>query len=359
MYKLTEKRKKAPKRGARITLAVTIVVTIFVAAILLAIRGAPRVPNTSPFGRLLVSPYHQEGQKNKHELLLVDVESGQIRQLKSDEFLRRHLTVSPDRKQLLYCALRNDMQRIDKMDADGSNEVQLVVKAGGGNCMNPSWSPNGTHIVYLGDGLSVMNADGSNKVRLIPDGVSPSAPGWSPDGTRIVFVKFAEKGNGSINVINVDGSNLTRLTYDGYSSNPQWSPDGTRIVFSYRNNQSSGHLHLVNPDGSNRVSLVTTGDNQQALWSPDGTRLVYASNRDGKFDIYVFDLRTSVETRLTHTGMSRYPVWSPDGKYVAFLRPVGISRDTPDIVIINVDTLQELPEIEVNADTNFAMQWVN
>ena len=48
-----------------------------------------------------------------------------------------------------------------------------------------AWSPDGSRIAFhLGDGIAVINADGTGLVRL-PDRLSAGSIGWSPDGTRI------------------------------------------------------------------------------------------------------------------------------------------------------------------------------
>jgi TolB protein len=48
-------------------------------------------------------------------------------------------------------------------------------------------------------------------------------PAWSPDGTKIAFVSDRD-GNGDIYVMNADGSNVIRLTNEGYNFEPSWSP---------------------------------------------------------------------------------------------------------------------------------------
>lgn len=53
--------------------------------------------------------------------------------------------------------------------------------------------------------------------------------------------------------------------------------------------------------------------------SPDGTRMVFQSNRDGDFDIYVMNLESRLVTRLTDNDYrDRIPSWSPDGQWVVY-----------------------------------------
>ncbi len=79
-----------------------------------------------------------------------------------------------------------------------------------------------------------MNADGSNPVRLTNEPGDDFAPSWSPDGTQIVFVSDRDQTAGiyDLYIMNADGSGVSRLTNDtAIDYSPDWSPDGKKIVF--------------------------------------------------------------------------------------------------------------------------------
>ena len=177
---------------------------------------------------------------------------------------------------------------------DGS-EVQMVSLIDGRrtNLTNhpavdasPAWSPNGAKIVFLSDRdgaaeLYVMNADGSNVVRLTYNvGVDPSVPDpdWAPDGSRIIFTCEVESGNADICRINADGTGLVRLTSEPTPEfGPAWSPNGSRIAFV-----SGSQLKLMNADGSGATQVATASWRPQAPdWSPDGTRLAFQGTYTG------------------------------------------------------------------------------
>ena len=116
------------------------------------------------------------------------------------------------------------------MNADGSGKVNLT-SGFTDTDYNPAFSPDGKKIVFASDrpgsadtDIWVMNADGSNPVRLTNPTRDPStgadAPSWSPDGTRIVY----DQG-GDIWVMNADGSRKIQIT-SGFQSDglPRWRP---------------------------------------------------------------------------------------------------------------------------------------
>ena len=54
-------------------------------------------------------------------------------------------------------------------------------------------------------------------------------------------------------------------------------------------------------------------------WSPDGNKIAFVSNRTGSPQIYVLDLETGNERRLTFEGKyNTQPSWSPRGDKIAY-----------------------------------------
>ena len=97
------------------------------------------------------------------------------------------------------------------------------------NDESPSWSPTADKIVFKSNRVAgapweiwVINSDGSNPVRITNSQFSNGDPSWSPDGTKIVFSAYRNGGNG-ISIINADGTNETRLL-DSPGSEPRWEP---------------------------------------------------------------------------------------------------------------------------------------
>ena len=129
---------------------------------------------------------------------------------------------SPDGSKLAVVYGGSSGRRIYVMNADSTGLIGLTKNQGG---WKPIWSPDGNKIAFNssdgGTGISIMDADGTGRVRLPAEGLNPTL---SPDGSKIAFVSERD-GNSEIYMMNADGTNQTRLTknnaFDGY---PIWFP---------------------------------------------------------------------------------------------------------------------------------------
>ena len=139
-------------------------------------------------------------------------------------------------------ANRND--EIYVMNADGSDVVRLTTTPGAD--ANPAWSPKGDRIAFESNRTGkpeiwVMNADGSDPVRLTnfdaeptPSNVNVTKPTWSPKGDRIAFHRRVglqgQRGHLEVYTMNADGTEVRQITFTqtpGFSGFPSWGKWGT------------------------------------------------------------------------------------------------------------------------------------
>jgi len=149
----------------------------------------------------------------------------------------------------------------------------------------PRYSYDGKYIYYTGgyypDSLDSyrINADGSGTPLLVTPPRPVSERYWkaspSPDGS---LVAYTVAGSAVSLVSTIDGSNRTLSTPTSAES-PRFSPDGTWIAFV---DEESRQLHIVHPDGSGFRTLTPAGltvDHWGHDWSPDGAWIVIRTDQ--------------------------------------------------------------------------------
>ena len=213
----------------------------------------------------------------------------------------------------------------------------------------PQWSPDGGKIAFTGSKtrlsvnteIYVMNADGSNMMKLTDDPAEDRLPAWLPDEQAIAFISERDDVDVAY-IVNSDGSNLRRLAdigaeplpegfpeLPGLSGGVAWSPSRTRITF-----YSGTNIVVMNADGTDRTSLPYAMGWERMWgaipsWSPDETRIVFMSGFEGNIDegnyeIYVCEIDGSNLLRLTKSRTDDwFPAWAPDGKAISYITEGG------------------------------------
>jgi len=155
-------------------------------------------------------------------------------------------------------------------------------------------------------------------------------PVWSPDGRRIAF-SSTRSGSYDLWVMNADGSDPVRMTDSpAPDQDPSWSPDGRSLYFTSERD-GRGELYRVELD-SGDVERITAGLDRSIMpaVSPDGRRLAYAAQLLIGFQIHVRDLVTGETRRITSGGGACRPAWSPDGDTLAY---VSLDREPSSLMI--------------------------
>lgn len=357
--------------------------------------GDARQPRWSPDGRRIVFQAYWTGD---YDVWVVGADGSDLTQLTSGPFDDREPSWSPDGRSVVFSSDRGGSYDIWSVDvATGTlnrltdmpgNEYMPAYDDRGGRV---TWAADGAE-----SGIWVR--DGAGGVRRIVrvDGAAAYSPSFNRDGTRIAYVRIA-MGESGLRVAPSSGTDdtgdlLTDADEDVFPFRASWTGDG-RIVYTsdgrvrsrparggdpaeiafrgtvtlerpaYRKALRSFDAEgprpvrgivspALSPSGA-QVAFVALGDlwlmtigedpvrlsddpfvEVDPMWSPDGSRLAFASDREGGTDIYVRDMASGVERRLTSEGGAN-PVWSPDGTEIAF---TGGQGPTAGIRVVNVSS---------------------
>lgn len=195
-----------------------------------------------------------------------------------------------------------------------------------------SWSPDGLWVAYgSGGDLIRMRPDGTGPEVLTSGPATDAEPAFSPDGRRIAFVSAAEGGAPRLHVVEADGGEPRAVMFRAGTEHhhPAWDPNGRRLAV-----QASGPdgdvIYVVDPEtgGSGRV-----GEGRFPAWSPDGRRIFFSQN-------------DSVFWRPADGGMRRFvvadgsvPRVDPGGTRLAFIRG---SWPTSALYVLDLETGAEV-----------------
>ena len=173
---------------------------------------------------------------------------------------------SPDGKYIVFCSLRD---AYPKSTLSPKELKQMEI--------DPS---------YFGE-IYIMNADGSNQIRLTDSPGYDGGPFFTPDGQRIVWRYFSPDGKtADIYTMRLDGSDVQRLTnFRCMSWAPYFHPSGAYVIFaSNKLGFANFELFIVDAMGRHEPIQITSTDGFDGLpvFSPDGNRLCWTSNRNNQ-----------------------------------------------------------------------------
>jgi Tol biopolymer transport system component len=334
------------------------------------------MPAWSPDGTALAFQAYRDG--NYHLYTIQEDRSG-LRQLTSGPFDHREPRFSPDGATLLFSSDRGGSDSYGAFTLDiATGKITAVTDATGEEAM-PVWSRDGRQIAYTVDGTAIDVRDvasgATRRAVTAPEGALLFGPSFSPDGGTLAYVRVASATAELVvgdRVVSADDEDVFGFaptwlsagelvyTADGHIKRLRLDRPGGQVVpfaaavpvrprpayrqavrdlDSSRERQALGIASPVASRDGAQIAFRALG----ALWllragrpqptrltddgyfdsdpdfSPDGRSIVYASDRAGDADLWIRDLASGAERRISGLqGAQTAPRFSPDGNRIAY-----------------------------------------
>jgi TolB protein len=290
-----------------------------------AVFGADPLVGTARSGSLDAAPATAavlSEEAGQVDVWLIDTATGELLQNLTDDAFQELLNPvawSPDGARIAYGTAEGDDIWILDLAAGGPPEPLL---SGTDSASSPDFSPDGSRMLYVSDAANTGDLDiivydiatGTELAEILGSGPDrESSPEYSPDGSSIVF-RGRSDGNSDIYVMDADGSNVVRLTDDpAFDGDPTWTPDGEHIVF-ISDRTGDYDIYIMRADGSDVVNLTNHPANDEYPdVVPTGDRIAFHSDRLGGTNVWVMRLDGSDQSLLTASGPTGYVSFAPAG----------------------------------------------
>ncbi|MBI1294523.1 prolyl oligopeptidase family serine peptidase [bacterium] len=275
------------------------------------------LPRWSPDGSRIAFLSTRKDEKQA-QIYLIPAHGGEARQLTNLQGSVNSLSWSPDGTRLLIEFRCKDADAIEREQDEDKKKLGVVAR-------------HITRLRYKSDGVGflpqerthlwIVDAGSGTAIQLTEGDVHDEVwASWSPDGTHIVYVSnTSDEPDRDIHadeifVIPAAGGAAQRIdTFTGFKSSPVFSPDGRWIAFVGGESKDrfwhGGDLWRVPADGSGPVQnltaqydivvgSVTLSDvagysrDVQPVWSPDGATLFVQISRHGSTTLHTLDVAT-------------------------------------------------------------------
>jgi Tol biopolymer transport system component len=278
----------------------------------------------SPDGKRLV--YSMQGS-----LWVQDPATTSARQLTAGPGYDYQPDWSPDGNSIIFARYLDDAVELQLLDI-ASGKVTGLTEGGAVN-VEPSWSPDGSRIAWVStqsNGRFRVYTGRIENGKLSGEPILPErrsampryyyseydhelSPTWSPDGTELIYVGNRESayGTGGLWRLRLDSDTApvsVRQEETSWKARPDWSNDGQRVIWSSYEGRQWHQLWITTAAGGGDPIALTYGefDVTAARWAPDGRSIAYISNESGSTEIWIQEI----------PGGRKYPVNATQREYL-------------------------------------------
>ena len=319
-----------------------------------------REPSWNEDGESILYASDRDGS---YDIWEIDLDSGRERKLTHHPDDEGYPDKSRDGERLIYTReIKNSYSQIVLDDYSGDEKTEtIIMHSEETKYYRPSWTQTGegfsyishlnndTKLNYVSD---VYSLKAQRDQTVIDDGdVFPFKSHWTEDGVyytadgqiKFRIVRSRSRRDTSMvslsdvrpvpfeAVITANPESYTKKVRDFDSTSGQMvrgigsmdvSLDDDKFLFT-----ALGDMWVQEGNGIPENLDDGSGQINDPTWSRDGEKISYVAERDGQMDIYVRDMDSGEDERLTDDLHREYRLsFSRDGRYIAFLSTRGVSN---------------------------------
>ena len=296
----------------------------------------------------------------------------------------RYPSISPNGETIVFGYMGN----LYRVSSDGG--VAIAITTGDAYDMRPVWSHDGKSIAFASDrygnfDVYTMPATGGTPTRLTYNSANDFPYDFSPQDDKVLYgsgrnapassVRFPSPGLfQNLYTIPIKGGRPELLTAAG-AEEAHFSKDGTHLVFqdrkgyedAWRKHHTSAvtrdiWLYDLENDSYKQISNFE-GEDREPVFSADGTKVFYLNEKDGTQNLYVKNLSSGSEEKLTN--FKDFPVRHlsiSDSDKLAFTWKGEVYTMTPgtqpkklEIKVLDDAAFEAIKNMDINSVTEFAV----
>lgn len=259
------------------------------------------------------------------EIYLIDSDGENLHRLTDNQSLSMSPSWSRDGTKIVYSSVKSGDWRIYEKDLATGEEKEMPAPRDG-IYITPTFAPDGQTVAFsvsggTRSGLFTYNMDRSCCLTHLSGGpgYDDLSPTYSPDGRQIAFNTNRFGTNvPQIMVMSADGGDPETISpyqygSGGYYSAPDWSPTNDLVAFHGAVRRGTYHILVADlKDRGKRIRQLTwEGNNEDPSWAPDGRHLVFVGVRRWGTGLMVVDVASGRLRTLLGSREVGVPAWSP------------------------------------------------
>ena len=223
-------------------------------------------------------------RRTQDDVIVVDRDGGDWRDITNDKFFDRYPRWSPDGKQIAFASDRSGRYEIWTVNADGTNLRQISFNSPGDTSF-PLWSPDGRRLLFHRSRNNVIiDVDkewSEEALQPLPPTERPFVIwDWSPDGKKLLGT-FPD---GKVGCFSFE-TNKYELVAD-FGAYPMWFADSSRYI-SFTT--TGVYLGEIKSKRLREIWKLNGFDIRSIGVTPDGQQLYFVS-QSTESDVWLLDL---------------------------------------------------------------------